>query len=295
MATSRVEAFSLTHAQILDGATTFLDALAAAAANDKDIFGVNNSSLSPNTDSYNNEGDDVVMSRWNWLVDADLEVQAGYISFPLIANMTNRPVDNIGGGAAANEVQTLTITATGGTYTLTFNGQTTTAIAWNATAAAVQTALEALSNVAAGDIVVTTAGANRVLTFGGDYAAQDVPLVVVDAAAATGGTVTAAQTTAGSSATPAGFGIDLWHEDDFNVAPKPMIIQMPSKDEDGVIRRLIIGLYKVQYQPITFEGPEYKSGLKVNYNGTALFSPKNELGAAFADGKKRVGRLLSVA
>lgn len=55
-----------------------------------------------------------------------------------------------------NETQTVTVTsATGGTFTLTFEGQTTAAIAYNATAATVQAALEALSNIAPGDIVVT--------------------------------------------------------------------------------------------------------------------------------------------
>lgn len=44
---------------------------------------------------------------------------------------------------------------TGGTFTLTFGSQTTGNIAYNATAAAVQTALEALSNIAAGDVYVT--------------------------------------------------------------------------------------------------------------------------------------------
>ena len=43
----------------------------------------------------------------------------------------------------------------GGTFTLTYNGQTTAAIAYNATAAQVQSALEALNNVAPGDVVVT--------------------------------------------------------------------------------------------------------------------------------------------
>lgn len=41
---------------------------------------------------------------------------------------------------------------TGGTFTLTFDGQTTAGIAWNASAAAVESALEALSNVAPGDV-----------------------------------------------------------------------------------------------------------------------------------------------
>lgn len=43
---------------------------------------------------------------------------------------------------------------TGGTYTLTFNSQTTSAIDWDATAAEIQAALEALSNVIPGEVVV---------------------------------------------------------------------------------------------------------------------------------------------
>ena len=45
-----------------------------------------------------------------------------------------------------------------GTFTLTFNGQTTVPIARNASAATVQGALEALSNIGSGD--VTVSGAN---------------------------------------------------------------------------------------------------------------------------------------
>lgn len=44
---------------------------------------------------------------------------------------------------------------TGGTFTLSFGGQTTAGIAFNATAAAVQAALEALSNLDPGDVTVT--------------------------------------------------------------------------------------------------------------------------------------------
>jgi hypothetical protein len=55
----------------------------------------------------------------------------------------------------ANEIQTVDVDATGGNFTLTFQGQTTANIAWNATAAAVQAALEALSNIAPGDVFVT--------------------------------------------------------------------------------------------------------------------------------------------
>lgn len=57
----------------------------------------------------------------------------------------------------ASEVQTVTITGgpTGGSFTLTYDGQTTAAIAFNATAAAVQSALRALSNMPESGVSVT--------------------------------------------------------------------------------------------------------------------------------------------
>jgi hypothetical protein len=71
------------------------------------------------------------------------------------------------------EVQSVTpgdVTVTGGTYTLTYAGQTTAPIAWNANAAAVQAALIALSNIAPGDVTVTGGpgpGVAFLVTFGG--------------------------------------------------------------------------------------------------------------------------------
>jgi hypothetical protein len=64
------------------------------------------------------------------------------------------------GIANANDVQTVTVngTPTGGSYTLTFNGQTTVAIAYNAAAATIQTALINLSNIGPSDVAVTGSG-----------------------------------------------------------------------------------------------------------------------------------------
>jgi len=53
------------------------------------------------------------------------------------------------------EVHSIDVDATGGTFRITYAGQTTADIAFNALAATVQAALEALSNVAPGDVVVT--------------------------------------------------------------------------------------------------------------------------------------------
>ncbi|MFJ6069059.1 hypothetical protein ACIQHU_39220 [Streptomyces tendae] len=107
-----------------------------------------------------------------------------------------------------SEVQTVTITGgpTGGTYTLTFSGQTTAAIPYNATAAQVKSALEALSNVDVGDVAVSGGphpGTAVVVTFGGQYLGEDVAQMTASGASLTGGTspaVAVATTTAGGGA-----------------------------------------------------------------------------------------------
>ena len=108
-----------------------------------------------------------------------------------------------------SEAQTITVTGspTGGTYTLTWSGQTTAGIPYNATAAQVKTALEALSNVNPGDVTVTGGphpGTPVVVTFVGQYLSSDVPQMTASAAGLTGGTspaVSVATTTAGGTAT----------------------------------------------------------------------------------------------
>lgn len=110
--------------------------------------------------------------------------------------------------AATNEVQTVTITGTptGGTYTLTWSGQTTAAIPYNATAAQVRTALEALSNLAPGDVTVTGGphpGTAMTVTFGGTLLGDNVAEMTASGASLTGGSspaVAIATTTAGGAA-----------------------------------------------------------------------------------------------
>jgi flagellar capping protein FliD len=65
-------------------------------------------------------------------------------------------VDGYPAGSAASEIQTISRATNpeSGTYTLTYEGQTTAAIDYNASPAAIQTALEALSTVNSGDITV---------------------------------------------------------------------------------------------------------------------------------------------
>jgi len=104
------------------------------------------------------------------------------------------------GISAVNEVQTITVTATGGTFAILFDGEQTAEIAYDATAAAVQTAMLLLPNLNSGDVVVTgSAGGPYTLTFGGQYLQTDVPAVTTDVTYLSGGTHTAVvvQTTPG--------------------------------------------------------------------------------------------------
>jgi hypothetical protein len=59
--------------------------------------------------------------------------------------------------AGVNDVQTLTTTGvpTGGTFTLTFGGQTTPAIPYNATATAIEEFLEGLTSIGDGNVACT--------------------------------------------------------------------------------------------------------------------------------------------
>jgi hypothetical protein len=146
----------------------------------------------------------------------------------------------IGGVGSTNEVQSLAITGTptGGTFTLTFSGQTTSAIAYNATAATVQAALEALSNIDPGDVTATGGALPAIavtLTFGGQYAGTDVPAVTVTGSFTGGSSPAAAITTTtpgtggmaigyrapevNTDATPNGVAIEVWTSAIENNAP----------------------------------------------------------------------------
>lgn len=96
-----------------------------------------------------------------------------------------------------SEVQEIAVDATGGTFTLTFSGQTTAAIAFdavaNGTVASVQTRLEDLSNLAPGDVIVSggpgDSGATTpyVVSFGGTLANQNVEQMSTNSAVLSGG------------------------------------------------------------------------------------------------------------
>lgn len=92
--------------------------------------------------------------------------------------------------AGTAEVQTVTITGgpTGGTFTLTYSGQTTAAIAFNAPAATVAAALNALSNLD-GVAVTGAAGGPYTVTF--PVSMGNAAQMTGDGSALTGGTTPA--------------------------------------------------------------------------------------------------------
>lgn len=82
--------------------------------------------------------------------------------------------------AGVNEVQRLDSVLGAGTFTLTFDGQTTGAIDFDATAAEIDTALEALSNIGAGDVTCTGGPLNTnpvLIEFTGARAASGQPAI----------------------------------------------------------------------------------------------------------------------
>lgn len=115
------------------------------------------------------------------------------------------------GSTGQNEIQTLDLlnSPTGGTFTVTFDGQTTGAIAYNANAATVEAALEALSNITVADLTTTGGslpGTAITVEFGGTLAESNVAQMTINPASLTGSGVSMAI----STPTPGVAGTDAW-------------------------------------------------------------------------------------
>ena len=102
------------------------------------------------------------------------------LNVPIVANPSPPAI-------TTGNPQTFTASGASGTFTLTFNGQTTSPLAFDATAAQVQTALNALSSIggAGGSVVVTLAGGFFTVTFGGTLAGPEPQLTASGAGGCT--------------------------------------------------------------------------------------------------------------
>ena len=175
-----IEGFSLSHAAILDGTT---------GAETADIYGVREASIEVDTDSFDNTGDDAVLSGWQWFNFATVSVKSGYIPMDLVALLYGATI--VSSGAAPNDT----------------------------------------------------------------------------------------------------FSIPLWNKGGLNSPTRPMLIRIPSKTSTGQVRTLDVVLYKVQFAPITLEGPSYKDGLVASYSGKAMMSTVDEKGTNLTEAA--IGRLVS--
>ena len=175
-----VEGFSLSHAAILNGTT---------GAELADIYGVREATIEVDTDSFDNTGDDSVLSSWQWFNFATLSVKSGYI-----------PMD--------------------------------------------------LASLLAGTTLTTS----------GSAGSETVSM-------------------------------PLWSKNSLNTPTRPVLIRIPSKDSAGAVRTLDVVLFKVQFAPISLEGPSYKDGLVTSYSGKAVMSSVDEKGAALTE--PSIGRIVS--
>jgi hypothetical protein len=127
-------------------------------------------------------------------VDPVIDPQdASEIAVNLVASTTYPAGTILGERIGTDEVVTITIPTdnTGGSFTITFGAQTTTALNHNASAATVQAALEALSTIGIGNILVTMAAGVYTLVFRNALGSTNVGAVTTTPSL-TGGTNTAA-------------------------------------------------------------------------------------------------------
>lgn len=112
------------------------------------------------------------------------------INIPLGHDMMARASQNLGFAgnldarsyfAAINEEQMINLNgATGGTFTLTYNGISTTVLNYNASAASIRTALEGLPGINPGDVSVSGAPGNWTVLFTGALAGTDISELGLD-------------------------------------------------------------------------------------------------------------------
>lgn len=158
-------------------------------------------------DSGASDGRQTITRGDCYIVNESMHMNSPHSDHPAVIDggriWRNRLIVGIYGGT--NEVQTVTLGAgnTGGTFTITYSGQTTSALAYNATAADVKAALIALSNIHVGDVEVTQSGLVYTITFQGSLQGTNVAAVTTTPSL-TGGANTAVVATATAGAASAG-------------------------------------------------------------------------------------------
>jgi trimeric autotransporter adhesin len=175
----QTRSFTLT----LDGQTTSTITTTLATADDSGLFSSAIGSLS-NVESVlvtklsqdNLNGTATYQIEWTDYDGSAAQTQLTASVYGASSSQVHRlTITNTAGVVAVNEVQKVAIqgTASGGTFTLTYAGQTTSAIAYNASTSTVAAALEALSNIGSGDVSVTGSAGSWSVAFTGALAGGD--------------------------------------------------------------------------------------------------------------------------
>lgn len=193
------------------------------------------------------------------------------------------------GPSAAAEVQTVTLnnTPTGGTFTLSYDGQVTAPIAYNATGANVQTALRALTNVGATGVTVAgAAGGPFTVTFAGTLVNMNVPQIIGNGTALTGAgaqpTVTVATTTQGQAAETAAGSTTLACTATSGIIPAGTMLMFGGGQIAYVNTQAAAGATSLSVEPLAFGIP---NGAVAYYRGTGWVTIRDGtvIGRTFAE------------
>lgn len=119
--------------------------------------------------------------------------------YDFVHNETAVEIPTAPPSSEANEVQDIIITATGGTFTVDYDSEgPSAALAYDISAPALRSALEAMSAPGDFEVVLVAAGHYRI-TFVGDLAASDQPTLELDVSSLTGGSAIVVTVVEGSA------------------------------------------------------------------------------------------------
>jgi hypothetical protein len=82
-----VEGFSVTRASVLDGTT---------GAETAQIYGCRTGTLDIDSDSFDNTGDDTVLSTWQWFNFATVTIESGFLPYTTLALLTGATISSSG-------------------------------------------------------------------------------------------------------------------------------------------------------------------------------------------------------
>lgn len=181
--------------------TGVVTAIPGTAAGSKWVFTSASSGVDTPKTFTVEQGDANFSHRFNYGIVSEFGMQFSRDGISLSGGMmgqrltTNPTFSGLTSITSTNEVQSITTTGTptGGSFTLNFEGVVSGAIAFNAAAAAIQTTLQAMSNIGTGNVICAGGPlpAAVTCTFQGDLAGQNLGQFALGTNSLTGGTTPA--------------------------------------------------------------------------------------------------------